>query len=81
MKEFALYTVARLGIFVGCYAVVLGLVAVTAGRDASATVWPFVVAVLLSAVVSAYALRGLRGRFTERVHARAERMATTSTRD
>jgi membrane protein implicated in regulation of membrane protease activity len=80
VKEFALYTVARLGIFVGCYAVVLGVVALAAGRDAAATVWPFIAAVLLSAVVSAYALRGLRDRFTERVHARAERMATNSRR-
>ncbi len=71
---FALYTAARLGIFVGCYALVLALVALVAGRDAAAGMWPLVVAVLVSAVVSAYALRGMRDRFTARVHARADRI-------
>ena len=74
MKEFALYTAARLGIFVGCYAVVLGLLVLVAGRDAAAGIWPLVAAVLVSAVVSAHVLRGLRQRVTERVHARADRM-------
>ena len=53
MKEFALYTVARLGLFVACYVVVLALVAVIGGRDAASGIWPLIVAVLVSAVVSA----------------------------
>lgn len=81
MKEFALYTVARLGIFVGCYGVVLGLLALVAGRDAASGIWPLVVAVLVSAVISAYALRGLRDRFTARVHARADRMVANQRGD
>ena len=81
MKEFALYTVARLGIFVGCYLLVLALVAAVAGRDSASGIWPLIVAVLVSAVVSAYALRGLRERFTARVHARADRMAANGRRD
>jgi Protein of unknown function (DUF4229) len=74
VKEFVLYTTARLGIFVACYAVVLGLAALVGGRDAASGVWPLVVAVLVSAVLSAYLLRGLRDRFTARVHARADRV-------
>jgi hypothetical protein len=81
VKEFAVYTAARLGIFVACYAAVFAVLAVVGGRDAAAGVWPFVVAVLVSAVVSAYALRGLRARFTDRVHARADRMVTNTRRD
>jgi len=81
VKEFALYTTARLGIFVGCYAVVLGLVAAVAGRDAASGIWPLIVAVLISAVVSAYALQGLRERFTARVHARADRVVAHGRRD
>jgi hypothetical protein len=81
VKEFALYTTARLGIFVGCYAVVLGLLALGGGRDAAAGIWPLVAAVLISAVVSAYALRGLRERFTARVHARADRIVANGRRD
>ena len=79
MKEF-LYTTARLGIFVGCYAVVLGLAALLGGRDAASGIWPLVIAVLVSAGVSAYALRGLRDRFTARVHARADRMVVNGRR-
>jgi len=75
VKEFALYTVARLGLFVACYAVVLALVAGVAGRDAASGIWPLVVAVAVSAVVSAYALRGLRQRVTARVYERADRIA------
>ena len=81
MKEFALYTTARLGIFVGCYAVVLGLAALVGGSDAASGIWPLLVAVLLSAVVSAYALRGLRERFAARVHSRADRVVANGRRD
>ena len=81
MKEFVLYTVARLGLFVACYAAVLAVVAAVAGRDQAEGVWPLVVAVLVSAVISAYALRGLRERFAARVHARADRMAAGGRRD
>ena len=81
MKEFALYTAARLGVFVACYAVVLGLVALVGGRDAASGIWPLVVAVLVSAVVSAYVLRGLRDRLTAQIHARAHRMAAGGRRD
>ena len=81
MKEFALYTIARLGLFVACYAVILVLVALVAGRDAASGVWPLIVAVLVSAVVSAYVLRGLRQRVTARVHERADRIAANGRRD
>ena len=74
MKEFALYTVARLGIFVACYAALLVLVAAAAGREEAGELWLLIVAVLVSAVISAYALRGMRERFAARVHARADRL-------
>lgn len=80
MKEFALYTAARLGVFVACYAVVLGLVTLLGGRDQAAGVLPLVVAVLASAALSAYLLRGLRDRFAARVHARADRIVTNNDR-
>jgi hypothetical protein len=81
VKEFAVYTAARLGVFVGCYAVVLAVAALVGGRDAALGFWPLVVAVLLSAAVSAYALRGLRDRFAANVQARAERIVTNANRD
>ena len=81
MKEFALYTAARLGLFVVCYVVVLGLVTLAAGRDAAAGVLPLVVAVVVSAALSAYALRGLRDRFASRVQARADRIVANDRRE
>ena len=75
MKEFALYTAARLGIFAACYAVLLGVAATVGGREQARAVWVLVAAVLVSAVISAYALRGLRQRVTAGVYARADRIA------
>ncbi len=81
MKEFAVYTAARLGVFVGCYAGVLAVVVLVGGRGAATGIWPLAVAVLLSAAVSAYVLRGLRDRFAASVQARADRIVTNSRRD
>jgi hypothetical protein len=81
VKEFVLYTAARLGIFVACYAAVLGLITLVADRDTATGVVPLVGAVLLSAVVSRYALRGLRDRFAAQVQARADRTVANGRRD
>jgi len=81
VKEFVLYTTARLGVFVACYAAVLGLAALAGGREAASGIWPLVVAVLASAVLSAYLLSGLRDRLTARVHARADRVVANARRD
>ncbi len=81
MKEFVVYTAARLGVFVACYAAVLGIAALVGGRDAASGLWPLVIAVLVSGVVSAVALRGLRERVTARVHARADRIVTSGRPD
>ena len=80
MKEFLVYTAARLGIFVACYAAVLALVTLVAGRDSAAGIWPLVVAVLVSTAISAYAVRGLRDRFAARVTARADRIVANDRR-
>jgi hypothetical protein len=77
VKEFALYTAARLGVFLACYAVVLGLVTLLGGRDQAAGVLPLVVAVRASAALSTYLLRGLRDRFAARVQARADRIVAS----
>ena len=75
------YTAARLGVFVACYAAVLGVVALVGGRDAASGLWPLVVAVVVSGLVSAVALRGLRERVTARVHARADRIVANGRSD
>jgi hypothetical protein len=71
VKEFAVYTVARLGLFVASYAVVVGVYMLFAGTHAVPLLWPFFVAVVISAVASYYLLKGPRERFAAKVGQRA----------
>ncbi len=75
MKEFAVYTAARLGLFLVSYALVIGVYLLVSGADSIPVFWPFVVAVVLSAVGSLYLLRRQRDAFARSVQARAERAA------
>lgn len=74
MKEFAVYTAARIGIFAATYAAVLAVFYLVGGGWPS-VLWPLVIAALLSAVISMWALRDLRDRFAAKVQGRAERMS------
>lgn len=71
MKEFAVYTAARLGLFVGSYALVVGVYLLVTGADQVPLLWPFVLAAVISAVASIYLLRGMRERFALAVERRA----------
>ena len=73
MKEFAIYTAARIGLFVVSYAVVVGIYLLVSGEREIPLFWPFLVAVLISAVASAYLLRAQRERFALVVQRRAEK--------
>jgi membrane protein implicated in regulation of membrane protease activity len=74
VKEFIVYTAARIGVFAVIYATVLGVAALVTDGPLP-VLWPLVVAAVLSSVVSIYLLRGMRERFTEQVAARAGRMS------
>lgn len=67
------YTLARLGLFVASYALVVGVYLLVTGGDRVPLIWPFLVAVVISAVASFYLLRGMRERFALVVEARANR--------
>ena len=67
------YTLARLGLFVASYALVVGVYLLITGGEAVPLIWPFLVAVVISAVASFYLLRGMRERFALVVEARANR--------
>jgi len=67
------YTLARLGLFVASYALVVGVYLLVTGGDRVPLIWPFLVAVVISAVASFYLLRGMRERFAFVVEARANR--------
>ena len=73
MNAFLKYTVARIALLVVAYAAIWGLVRL---RWNVAAVDPFVLlaAIVVSAVISLFVLRGLREEFAEKIHRRASRM-------
>ena len=75
MKEFAVYTLARLAVFAATYAVIIGLHMLITGTSTVPVLWPLVLAAVVSTAASVYLLRGMRDRFTARVQERAHRMS------
>ncbi len=73
MKEFAVYTVARIGVFVASYAVVAGVWLLVTGGGNLPVLLPLLVAAVLSVLVSYPLLRGPRERFAAVVERRAQR--------
>ena len=74
MKDFAIYTLARLGLFVASFAVIAGLWALA--TDGSVPVlWPLLLSAVVSAVASYHLLQGPRARFAARVDSRASTIA------
>ena len=75
MKEFTIYTVARIGLFLATFAVVAGIWYLAAGRHGVPLLWPFFIAVVVSAVGSYYLLKRPRERFAQMVDRRASAAA------
>jgi UPF0716 family protein affecting phage T7 exclusion len=75
VKEFAVYTAARLGLFLVSYALVIGVYLLVSGADTIPVFWPFLLAVVMSAIGSVYLLRRQRDAFARAVQERAERAA------
>jgi membrane protein implicated in regulation of membrane protease activity len=73
VKEFAVYTAARLGLFAVSYALVVGVYLLAVGGGPVPLFWPFLLAVVISAIASAYLLRSQRDRFALAVQKRAQR--------
>ena len=74
MKEFLVYTAARLALFLATYGLVVGLYALVVGTPVP-VLMTLLVAAIISGVVSVYLLRGMRERFTAKVQGRASRMS------
>lgn len=72
MKEFAVYTGLRLGLFVSTFVVVAGIWGLASDSDVE-LIWPLLIAMVVSAVASAYLLKGPRERLAAKVEARAAR--------
>jgi hypothetical protein len=75
VKEFAVYTAARIGLFIASYAVIAGVYMLVSGSSHVPLFWPFVLAALVSAVASYYLLSGQRARFAARVEQRAANLS------
>ena len=75
MKDFAIYTLGRIALFVASFAVVAGIWMLVTGSDAVPVLWPLIIAAVISAVASYYLLQGPRSRFAARVDSRASTMA------
>lgn len=72
MKEFALYTLARLGLFVASYGVIVGVYVLVTDDTQLPLFWPFLLAIVVSSIASVYLLKGLRHRFALVVGRRAD---------
>ena len=75
MKDFVIYTLARIGLFVASFALIAGVWMLVTDRDSVPLIWPLILAAVVSAVASYYLLQGPRARFAARVDARATTMA------
>jgi uncharacterized membrane protein YdfJ with MMPL/SSD domain len=75
VKEFAFYTLARVGMFAASLAVAAGIMMLVMGTTAIPWLWPVLIAAVLSAVGSYYLLKGPRERFAAKVDERAQRAA------
>jgi Protein of unknown function (DUF4229) len=71
VKEFVSYTLWRLGLFVASYALVAGVYLLVTGSASIPLVWPFLVAIVISAVASVFLLKRQRARFAAVVERRA----------
>jgi hypothetical protein len=74
MKEFFVYTAARLALFAATYGIVVGLYVLVVGTPVPVLL-TLLLAAVISGITSVYLLRGMRERFAAKVQARATRMS------
>jgi len=70
VKDFVVYTVLRIGLFVACFGIFIGLWAAFTGGEVN-WILPFVGAFIVSGALSFKLLQGPRERFALRVQDRA----------
>lgn len=73
MRSFVVYTLARLGIFLGVYAVIWLGIGRSVAWDSISGLYTALLALVVSSLIAFVALRGLRGRLADEVAARAEK--------
>lgn len=75
MKEFAVYTLMRLALFLGALAITVGIWSLLSSDGGVPIVWAVVIAFAVSGVASYFLLNAYRERFAAVVERRAERAA------
>lgn len=73
MKSFAIYTGARVGLFLGAFGVVWLIIFHWVAWSASSVLWTALVAMVVSMAMSLVVLRGLREKLSTEIAARADR--------
>jgi hypothetical protein len=85
VKEFVVYTLSRLGLFVLSYLLVVGVYLLATGGDPVPLFWPFLLAIVVSSIASVYLLKGQRQRFAAVIERRAaaasERLERSRTKE
>jgi hypothetical protein len=76
VKEFVVYTLARLGLFVASYAIVVGIYLLVTAGDPVPLLWPLLLAAVVSSIASVYLLRQFRDRFAAVIDRRARAAAS-----
>ncbi len=74
-KTFWTYTAARLGIFAAVYAVIFVVGSFVFELSTLTNLFVLLVALVISSVISIFALSGLRNRLAAEIQSRAERMS------
>ncbi len=73
MKEFWIYTLLRISLFLGSLGIVVGVWFLIDGQVP--VLWAVIIAFLISGLGSYFLLNGPRARFAQRVERRADRMS------
>jgi membrane protein implicated in regulation of membrane protease activity len=76
LKYFALYTLARIGLFVGVFLLIWLLIFTWVAWSTVSLLWTVLVAAVLSSIASIFVLRRPRERFAVVIEQRASRMTT-----
>jgi hypothetical protein len=71
VKEFIVYTLARIGLFVASYALIVGVYLLVTGGDKVPLLWPLLLAAVVSSIASVYLLKQMRERFAAVIDRRA----------
>lgn len=74
MKAFWTYTLARFAVFAGTFAVIWLIASIWLDSSTITNLWVLLIALVVSSIISIFALSGLRANLAANVHQRADRM-------